>query len=107
MPAIHLRGQDFDREVLQAKVPVLVDFYAQWCGPCKMVAPVVDEVADELGAAARVVKVDVDEAQQLAAKFGVMSIPTFLVFNGGKVVDQLVGALPKAQLLTKVKAHLS
>ncbi len=107
MTAIHLKAQDFDREVMNEESPVLVDFYAEWCGPCKMLAPVLDQAAAELEGQVKVCKINVDEAQEIASQFGVMSIPNLLIFKNGQVVDQMVGALPKELLLQKVRAHLS
>ncbi len=106
MPAIHLKAADFEAQVVNAHGPVLIDFYAEWCGPCKMLAPIVDQIADELGGSAKVFKIDVDQAQELAAKFNIMSIPNLLIFKNGAVVDQLVGVMPKEQLLEKLNAHL-
>lgn len=98
-PAIlQITKANFDTEVLQSSQPVLVDFWAEWCGPCKMIAPVLDELADELAGRARVGKVNVDEEPDLAAQFRVASIPTLLFFKGGQVVEQLVGAKSKREL---------
>ncbi len=106
MPAIHLKSAEFETQVINSHVPVLIDFYAEWCGPCKMLAPIIDQIADELGGAAKIFKMDVDQAQELAAKYNVMSIPNLLIFKGGVVVDQVVGVTPKEQLLEKIKDHL-
>ena len=95
----------FDNEVLKSPVTVLVDFWAEWCGPCKMISPIVDEIADEMKSKLKVVKVNVDNSQELAMKYGIMSIPTLLIFKNGQPVDQVVGAMPKAQLLSKLKSH--
>lgn len=89
---------DFATEVLGSEKPVLVDFFATWCGPCKMLAPVLDELTQEVGDKANVVKVDVDASPDVAADYGVMSVPTLAVFQGGKLVRHAVGALPKARL---------
>lgn len=88
----------FDAEVLQSPIPVLIDFWAPWCGPCKAIAPVVDELAQEYAGKLKVVKMNVDDNQATPASFGVRSIPNLLVFKGGTVANQVVGAVPKAQL---------
>lgn len=88
----------FDAEVLQSPIPVLIDFWAPWCGPCKAIAPVVDELAKEYAGKLKVVKMNVDDNQATPASFGVRSIPNLLVFKGGAVANQVVGAVPKAQL---------
>jgi thioredoxin 1 len=93
----------FEEDVLKSDRPVLVDFWAEWCAPCKMIAPVVKEIADEYGDRLRVVKVDVDANPNTAAKFSIRSIPTLLLFQNGQVVDQLVGAVPKNRIVEKVE----
>ena len=98
MSAININKNNFQNEVLNSEMPVLLDFWAPWCGPCRMVSPIVDEIAAERGDI-KVGKVNVDEQPELAAQFGVMSIPTLVVMKGGKVVNQIVGARPKAQIL--------
>ena len=98
MSVTNINKNNFQKEVLNSEKPVLLDFWAPWCGPCRMVSPVVDEIASERGAI-KVGKVNVDEQPELAAQFGVMSIPTLVVMKGGKVVNQMVGARPKAQIL--------
>ena len=90
-----LAATDFDEKVLKSDIPVLVDFWAEWCGPCKAIGPSVEQIATEYDGKARVYKVDVDAHADLASQYGVMSIPALLVFKGGKVVDQMVGAGPK------------
>lgn len=89
---------NFDRDVLQSDIPVLVDFWATWCAPCKAIAPLIDAVADEYAGKVRVGKVNVDENQATPGKYGVRGIPTLILFKGGVVVDQIVGAVPKSQL---------
>ena len=99
---ITLTNENFEEEVLNSDVPVLVDFWAVWCGPCRMLSPVVDQVAEE-NPDIKVCKVNVDEEQQLAIKYGVMSIPTLLVFKGGELVNQSVGVIPKEEVLNLIK----
>ena len=98
MAVITITKESFAQEVLQSEKPVLLDFWASWCGPCRMLSPIVDEVAEERGDV-KVGKVNVDEQPELAGEFGVMSIPTLLVFEQGKLVRQAVGARPKAGVL--------
>ncbi|MFH1559840.1 MAG: thioredoxin [Chloroflexota bacterium] len=97
---------DFEQEVLEAETPVLVDFWAEWCVPCKMVAPVLDDLADEYDGKIKFTKVDVDTNPQTAMKYGIRSIPTLLVFKGGSPVDQVVGALPKAVIKKRLDSAL-
>jgi thioredoxin 1 len=93
---------EFDSVVLQSKIPVLVDFWAVWCGPCRAIAPSVDAVAADFSGKATVVKVNVDEEPEIAQRYGVQSIPTLAIFNDGKLVDQLVGAVPKQVISQKL-----
>ena len=94
---IPVTSENFEAEVLQSETPVLVDFWAEWCGPCKMLSPVVDEIAEE-NDAVKVCKVNVDEAGDIAMQYGIMSIPTLILFKDGKVADQSVGVVPKAKI---------
>lgn len=98
--------REWETEVLQSPVPVLVDFWAIWCGPCRLIAPIVEELANQYAGKLKVLKVDVDREQNLAIRYGIMSIPTLLLFKNGQVVDQIVGALPRGVIEERVKRHL-
>jgi thioredoxin 1 len=98
---------NWKQEVEDSKVPVLLDFWAPWCGPCRAIAPVLDQLAGELAGKIKICKVNVDDEQNLAAKFSVMSIPTMLVLKNGVVQEQMVGAMPKANLVAKLNKHIA
>ena len=101
----NLTEANFDQEVLNASTPVLVDFWATWCGPCKMIAPIIDEIAAEKAGAVKIAKVDVDENQAISARYGIRAIPTLLLFKNGEVKEQIVGGVvSKRDLLTKLEA---
>lgn len=102
MAVVKLNTDNFEQEVMQAEQTVLVDFYADWCGPCKMMAPVVEEVSNE-AAGVKVCKINIDENMQIAQKFGVMSIPTFIAFKNGEIAGKQIGAVPKSALVNLVK----
>lgn len=104
--AITISGENFDSEVLSGSMPVLVDFWAVWCGPCKMLTPVVDELHAEFEGKAKICKINVDESQDLAAKYNVMSIPTVIIFKGGKVVEQFIGVQPKSVYAEAINKHI-
>ena len=95
---LNVGDQDFKKEVLESQQPVLVDFWATWCGPCRAIAPTLEALASEYKGKVKVAKVNVDDNQQTPQAYGVMSIPTLLLFKGGKVVEQIVGAVPKSKL---------
>jgi thioredoxin 1 len=98
---------NFDQEVLESDIPVLVDFWAPWCGPCRLVSSLVDELAEELNGKLKVVKVNTDENQEIAVKYGIRSIPTLGIFKDGNIVDGIIGAVPKQTLKSKVLPHLN
>ncbi|MBI5069775.1 MAG: thioredoxin [Deltaproteobacteria bacterium] len=100
---VTLEDGTFDAEVLKSDVPVLVDFWAVWCGPCKAIAPAVDELAKEYKGKLKVAKLDIDTHQAVPQRFGIRSIPTLLIFKGGRVVDTIIGAVPKSKLVDSVK----
>lgn len=102
MAVIKLTKDNFDQEVMQSDKPVLIDFYADWCGPCKMMSPVVEEISDEMSDI-KVCKINIDEEMDLAQKYGVMSIPTFISFSGGEIKGKQIGAVPKSALVELVK----
>ena len=103
---IEFTESNFENEVIQSDLPVLVDFWAPWCGPCKMVAPIVEEISGEYAGRLKVGKLNTDDNQMVASQFGVMSIPTLMIFKGGEVVERIVGAQPKDALTGKIDAVL-
>ena len=103
---VQISDADFDKEVLQAETPVLVDFWAQWCGPCRMVAPVLESIAEDYAGKLKIAKVDVDQNKTIAGKLGVFSIPTLMLYKNGEVMERIVGYMPKERLLDKIKGHL-
>ena len=107
MKPIAVDDANFQTEVLNSETPVLVDFWAIWCGPCKMIAPVVEELAGEYNGKLKVTKMDVDANPRTAMQYGIRSIPTLMVFKGGQVVEQIIGAVPKRHLVEKVAQHLN
>ena len=106
MSAIKVDESSFEKEVLKSELPVMVDFWAVWCGPCKVLGPIVEELSEQYTGKLKVCKVDVDENNSLASRYGVMSIPTLKFFKAGKLVGEIIGAAPKTALETEIKKHL-
>jgi len=106
MSLLHLTDASFKKEVLEADLPVLVDFWAPWCGPCKMIAPLLEELAKEYAQKMKIGKINIDEDTKIATHFGVMSIPTLIFFKKGKAIDQIAGALSKAELKKRIEENL-
>jgi len=107
MKPVEITDDNFSAEVVNSDIPVLIDFWAVWCGPCIMIAPTIDELASEYSGKIKVGKIDIDKNPSVPVKFGIRSIPTFLIFKDGKVVDQIVGAVPKPMLVEKLNAQLN
>ncbi len=103
---VHVTEQDFDAQVLKAAEPVLVDFWAEWCAPCRMIAPIVEDLAQEYEGKVKVAKVDVDDNSGIANRYGIMSIPTLAIFKGGEMVERLVGYMPKPELKRRLERTL-
>lgn len=103
---VEITDSNFETEVIGSDTPVLIDFWAEWCGPCKVIAPIVEEIAGEYEGKIKVGKLDVDSNQQVALRYGIRSIPTLLIFKSGKVVDQIVGAVPKPHLTGRLEKVL-
>jgi len=105
--ALHLTDATFEQDVIKSNIPVLIDFWAAWCGPCRMIAPIIEELANEYDTKAKICKLDVDNNPNTAMQFGIRSIPTILILKNGEVVDTIVGAVPKAHIVEKLNSHLS
>ena len=99
MSVINLTSENFEKEVLKEEKPILIDFWASWCGPCKMMGPVVEQIAEDAKDVSKVCKLNIDEELNLATKYNVMSIPTFILFKDGKEVERMIGAMPKEELM--------
>ncbi|MFP8488899.1 thioredoxin [Gracilimonas sp. Q87] len=104
---IEFTDSNFEEEVLKSDKPVLVDFWAEWCGPCRMIGPIVEEMAEEYDGKAKIGKVDVDSNPEISVKYGIRSIPSLLIFKDGEVVDQIVGAVPKSHLTKQLEAQVA
>lgn len=106
MPVSQVIDSSFNEEVIESSYPVLVDFWAPWCGPCRMIAPVIDQIADDYQNIVKVVKINTDENPTIATEYCIRSIPTLMIFMNGKKVDTVIGAVPKSTLLNTLKKHL-
>lgn len=104
--ALNVTSADFEAKVLDSDVPVLVDFWAEWCSPCRMIAPIVDEIATEYDGKLRVVKVDTDKDGEIASAFGVLGLPTLMLFKNGKPVESIMGYKPKSEIVKKLRNHM-
>jgi thioredoxin 1 len=105
--AVAVSDATFTDEVLNSDTPVLVDFWAAWCGPCRMIAPILDELAEEKSGLLKIAKVNIDENQEMAGKLGISSIPTMVLYKNGEAVEKIIGAYPKPRILEKVEPHLA
>ena len=103
---IKVTDENFKQEVLESSIPVLVDFWAEWCMPCRLVAPAVEELAEEYQGKLKVCKLNVDEGPQTSSEYGIMSIPTLAIFKKGKLVDKIIGAVPKTEIISKIEPHI-
>jgi len=106
MKPITITDDNFETEVINSNQPVLIDFWATWCGPCRMIAPIVEELANEYDGKAKIGKLDVDENQGISIRYGVRSIPTLLIFKDGKIKDTIIGAVPKSQIVQRLNSAL-
>lgn len=106
MHPVEITDANFEQEVIKSEIPVLIDFWAVWCGPCKAIAPIMTELAAEYEGRLKVGKLDIDNNQEVSVKYGIRSIPTLLLFKDGKIVDQIVGAVTKAQIVAKLSPHI-
>jgi thioredoxin len=107
MKPVEFTDGNFDQEVIKSDLPVLIDFWAVWCGPCRMIAPIVEELAVEYDGKVKIGKLDVDNNPNTAVKYGIRSIPSLLIFKGGEVVENIVGAVPKQQITEKLLGHIA
>lgn len=104
---LHVTDASFEQDVMKSDKPVLVDFTASWCGPCRMIAPIIEELAGEYAGKAVITKVDVDENPEISMNYGIRSVPTLMIFKGGQVVDQIIGAVSKDKIVAKLTPHLA